>query len=140
MPTITLNVHSDCDNTVTYSNYPASESSSVKAEARRRLEAEDSARAAALSAVAADIRRKAEAEEAALFEQRVRLRAQEEKIRLMAERMAVEEAARKAVLEKENAVAAEIDRLRNRTATEKLQDQIDDLKAQIAAMRRSAPF
>ena len=157
MPTITLNVHSDgapisyngvgansgsssCSNTVTYSNNAPLGNSAVRAEARRRLEAEESATAAAAAAAAADLRRKTETDEAALLEQRIRLRAQEEQIRLMAERLAIEEAARKAVVEKESAVAAEMERLRNRTPTEKLQDQIDELKTQIAAMRRPSAW
>jgi hypothetical protein len=144
MPTITLNVNtanSDA-NVVTYG--PPAIDSSVRAEARRRLEAEDSKKAEE----AAEIRRKAEAkmeaEETALSAERIRLRAVEEQARRMAERLVIEAEAKKAVLEKEAAVAREIDRLRNRSEVEVLRDEIAELKAQMVAMRsvgyRTSPW
>lgn len=145
MPTITLNVNT-ANSDANFVSYrpPSTADASVRAEALRRLEAEESKKAEE----AADIRRKAEAkaeaEEAALATERIRLRAVEEQARRMAERLVIEAEAKKALQEKETAVAREISRLRNRTEVEVLRDEIAELKAQVAAMRsvgyRTSPY
>jgi acetylornithine deacetylase/succinyl-diaminopimelate desuccinylase-like protein len=107
----------------------------VKAEARRRLEAAQAAERAEAEAAVALERRATDGIQAQIMEEQIRMRVQEEMIRREAERAIVEAAARKAAAEREAAISAEMERLRSRTKVEILEDTVNDLTAQLTALR-----
>lgn len=67
-----------------------------------------------------------------LQEERTLLIQREIEARLLAEKMVLEEEARRIAQEKEAALKAELERLRNRTPLEVLQDEVVDLREQLA--------
>jgi len=81
---------------------------------------------------------RAEAAEKERFErqERLNLHAERELARMQAERLLAEEQAAAARRAEADALAAEIERLRNRSATEILQDEIASLRAEMAGMRQ----
>jgi hypothetical protein len=95
-----------------------------------RQERESLARAAAAAEAATQER------ERQLQEERIALRQRELEIRLMAEKAVLEEEAARIQAEREAALAAELERLRQRTPLERLQDEVKDLQAQLDSARR----
>ena len=107
----------------------------IKAEARRRLlakEAKDKAEAEA-ARVKADAER--ESVEARIREERITLLAEEEQVRIKARRLAVEAEAKRLANEKEAAITAEMERLKNRSKTEILEDKVAELTATLARVQ-----
>ena len=118
------------------SNTPATPvDTAIKAEALRRIKAADAERLVAASLAAEEERKKRAALELSVLEEQVRLRAQEEQIRIMAQRAAAEAAALRLAKEREDAIAAEILRLSNRSEVEVLRDTVADLQTQIADLK-----
>jgi len=109
--------------------------SAIRAEALRRMKAAEAERLVAASLAAEEARKKREAIELTVLEEQVRLRAQEEQIRVMAQRAAAEAEAKRLSKEREDAIAAEILRLSNRSEVEVLRDTVADLQAQIADLK-----
>jgi len=109
--------------------------SSIKAEAIRRMKAAEAERLAAASLAAEEERKKRDAIEFSVLAEQVRVRAQEEQIRVMAQRAAAEAEAKRLAKEREDAIAAEILRLSNRSEVEVLRDTVADLQAQIADLK-----
>lgn len=109
----------------------------IRAEARRRLETAEVERLAAMRLIADKERKKSAAIEQNILEQQLRLRIEEEKLRLMAQRVAAEAEAKRLEKEREDAIAAEMQRLKNRTEVEVLHDTVADLQAQIAELKTS---
>ena len=107
----------------------------IKTEALRRMKAAEAERLAAASLAAEEERKKRAALELSVLEEQVRVRAQEEQIRLMAQRLAAETAAHAAAKAREEAIAAEILRLSNRSEVEVLRDTVTDLQAQLAELK-----
>jgi hypothetical protein len=118
------------------SNTPATPvDSAIKAEALRRIKAAEAERLVAASLATEEARKKRDAIELSVLEEQVRLRAQEEQIRIMAQRLAAEGEAKRLAKEREEAIAAEILRLSNRSEVEVLRDTVADLQAQIAELK-----
>jgi hypothetical protein len=118
------------------SNTPATPiDSAIKAEALRRMKAAEAERLVAASLATEEARKKRDAIELSVLEEQVRLRAQEEQIRIMAQRLAAEGEAKRLAKEREEAIAAEILRLSNRSEVEVLRDTVADLQAQIADLK-----
>ena len=118
------------------SNTPATPiDSAIKAEALRRMKAAEAERLVAASLATEEARKKRDAIELSVLEEQVRLRAQEEQIRIMAQRLAAEGEAKRLAKEREEAIAAEILRLSNRSEVEVLRDTVADLQAQIAELK-----
>lgn len=107
----------------------------IKTEALRRMKAAEAERLAAASLAAEEERKKRAALELSVLEEQVRVRAQEEQIRLMAQRAAAEAAAQAAAKAREDAIAAEILRLSNRSEVEILRDTVTELQAQLADLK-----
>lgn len=116
---------------------PAVVDDAIRAEARRRLETAEVDRLAAMRLIADKERKKSAAIEQNILEQQLRLRIEEEKLRLMAQRVAAEAEAKRLEKEREDAIAAEMQRLKNRTEVEILHDTVADLQAQIAELKSS---
>ena len=123
--------------TITNTTAPAVVDDAIRAEARRRLETAEVERLAAMRLVADKERKKSAAIEQNILEQQLRLRIEEEKLRLMAQRVAAEAEAKRLEKEREDAIAAEMQRLKNRTEVEVLHDTVADLQAQIAELKTS---
>ena len=123
--------------TVTNSPAPTVVDDAIRAEARRRLETAEVDRLAAMRLIADKERKKSAAIEQSILEQQLRLRIEEEKLRLMAQRVAAEAEAKRLEKEREDAIAAEMQRLKNRTEVEVLHDTVADLQAQIAELKTS---
>ncbi len=118
------------------SNTPATPvDAAIKAEALRRIKAAEAERLVAASLATEEARKKRDAIELSVLEEQVRLRAQEEQIRIMAQRLAAEGEAKRLAKEREEAIAAEILRLSNRSEVEVLRDTVADLQAQIAELK-----
>ena len=109
--------------------------SAIKAEAVRRMKAAEAERLAAASLAAEEERKKREAIELSVLAEQVRVRAQEEQIRVMAQRSAAEAEAKRLAKEREDAIAAEILRLSNRSEVEILRDTVTELQAQLADLK-----
>ena len=107
----------------------------IRAIAKKRFEEEELAARKAATAALKQEKAKEEFIQAHVLEEQVRIRVQEEQIRRLAEKAVLEAEAKKAALAKEAAIAAEIERLRNRTKQEILEDTIADLKDQLAAVK-----
>ena len=107
----------------------------IKTEALRRMKAAEAERLATASLAAEEERKKRAALELSVLEEQVRVRAQEEQIRLMAQRAAAEAAAQAASKAREDAIAAEILRLSNRSEVEILRDTVTELQAQLADLK-----
>ena len=116
---------------------PAVVDDAIRSEARRRLETAEVERLAAMRLIADKERKKSAAIEQSILEQQLRLRIEEEKLRLMAQRVAAEAEAKRLEKEREEAIAAEMQRLKNRTEVEVLHDTVADLQAQIAELKSS---
>ena len=123
--------------TVTNAPAPTVVDDAIRAEARRRLETAEVDRLAAMRLIADKERKKSAAIEQSILEQQLRLRIEEEKLRLMAQRVAAEAEAKRLEKEREDAIAAEMQRLKNRTEVEVLHDTVADLQAQIAELKTS---
>jgi len=123
--------------TITNTTAPAVVDDAIRAEARRRLETAEVERLAAMRLIADKERKKSAAIEQNILEQQLRLRIEEEKLRLMAQRVAAEAEAKRLEKEREDAIAAEMQRLKNRTEVEVLHDTVADLQAQIAELKTS---
>lgn len=133
MSSITVNVTATTnapDQTI-----PKPADDAIRAEARRRLEVADADRLAAARLIADEERKKSTAIEISILEEQVRLRVQEEQIRLMAQRAAAEAEVKRLTIEREEAIAAEILRLKNRTEVEILRDTVAELQAQISELK-----
>jgi len=109
--------------------------SAIKAEALRRMNAAAAERLVAASLAAEEERKRRDAIELSVLAEQVRARAQEEQIRVMAQRAAAEAEAKRLAKEREDAIAAEILRLTNRSEVEVLRDTVTDLQAQIADLK-----
>jgi hypothetical protein len=109
---------------------------SVRAAARKRFEQEEALRAKEAASALKAAQQASAAIESHILEEQVRARVQEEQIRRLAERAVLEAEAKKAALAKEAAIAAEVERLRNRTKQEILEDTIADLKEQVVSLKR----
>ena len=73
---------------------------------------------------------------AAVQEQMIMLESERMCIELEARQLVIEREAQRVAAEKEAAIAAEMERLRNRTALEKLQDDFEELKKQMELMKK----
>jgi len=122
--TINLVVHTTAPNERVPPVAPAPTDASIAAEARRRLISDhQKAQAAAAAAREKEMRELAEAE-ARIREERIKLRAEEEMVSLMARRLTIEAEAKAASEKREAAIKAEMERLRNRTPLEILEDKV----------------
>jgi hypothetical protein len=100
----------------------------IKEIARRRLENEESARREAQRLAEEEALRIQEAQRAELVEAQVKARIDEERIRIEVERAIMEAEVKKKAEEREAAIQAELERLRNRTRTEVLEDTIAEMR------------
>jgi hypothetical protein len=106
----------------------------IAAEARRRLISDhQKAQAAAAAAREKEQRDLAEAE-ARIREERIKLRAEEEMVSLMARRLTIEAEAKAAAEKREAAIKAEMERLRNRTPLEILEDKVTALTEALSGL------
>lgn len=116
---------------------PKTADEAIRAEARRRMEVADAERDAAARLAAEQEKKKSEAIELSVLEEQIRQRVKEEQVRMMAQRAVLEAEAKKAAQSREDAIAAEILRLKSRTEVEVLKDTVAELTAQIASLKSS---
>jgi len=108
---------------------------SIRAVAKSRLLAEAEAnKAAALLEIKKEKEKNAEIE-ATMLEESIKLRVKEEQVRFMAEKAVIEAETKRRLLAKEKAIQAEMERLRNRTKEEVMQDTITELSSQIESLK-----
>jgi DNA-binding helix-hairpin-helix protein with protein kinase domain len=114
---------------------PVSTDAAIRAAAKKRFEEEEKAARRAAEAALKQEKAKEDIIQTHVLEEQVRMRVQEEQIRRLAEKAVLEAEAKKLALAKEQAIAAEVERLRNRTKQEILEDTIADLKDQLASVK-----
>ena len=112
----------------------------IKAEARRRIEAEAAKARAEAEAARIKAAKEAEEAEARIREERIRLRAEEERVQIEARRLVLEGEAKRIAAEKEAAIQAEMERLKNRSATEILEDKVAELTALVQTLQSRRCF
>lgn len=107
---------------------------SIRLEAKKRLE--EIQRKEREEAELKRLKAKADAEaaEARIRDEKIRLLAEEEQVHIMARKKVLEAEARKIAQEREDAIQAEILRLRNRSQVEILEDKIASLTAQMDSL------
>lgn len=107
---------------------------SIRLEARKRLE--EIQRKEREEAELKRLKAKAETEaaEARIRDEKIRLLAEEEQVHILAKRKVLEAEARRLAQEREDAIQAEIQRLRNRSQVEILEDRIAALTAQMDSL------
>ncbi len=107
----------------------------IRAMAKARFLAEEQAKKDAASADAKKDQEKQATLDAIMLEEKVKARVAEEQIRMMAQAAVIEAEAKRLLVAKEEAIAAEMERLRNRSKEEILQDTILDLSSQVNALK-----
>jgi len=107
----------------------------IKAEARQRLILEEATSKAEKDSIHQKEELKRKETEERIHAERINLLAEEEQVRIKARRLAVEAEAKHLANEKEAAIAAEVERLRNRTKVEVLEDTVAELSAQLAELK-----
>ena len=108
---------------------------SIRAMARARFQAEEEAKLQLAAVALKKEQDKASELSAYVLEEQVKTRVQEEQIRRMAERAVLEAEALRIAQAKAAAVDAELERLRNRTRTEVLEDTVAELSNQLSTLR-----
>jgi hypothetical protein len=108
---------------------------SIRAAAKERFLAEERAQKALLLAEAKKEQEKNAEIEATMLEESIKSRVKEEQIRIMAEKAVIEAETKLRVLAKETAIQVEMERLRNRTKEEVMQDTINELSSQIDSLK-----
>lgn len=138
MATITVNVSSTANTMVNETTLPTDDS--IRHEARKRLE--EIQRKEREEAELKRLKAKAETEaaEARIRDEKIRLLAEEEQIHILAKRKVLEAEARRIAQEREDAIQAEIQRLRNRSQVEILEDKIASLTAQMDSLLRQKTY
>ena len=132
--TINVNIQTSSNETQT-SPAGLSVDDSIRAEARRRLIAEQDKARAEVEAARVKAAREKEERESKILDEKVKLMAEEEQVRLMARRLALEAEAKRMADEKEAAIKAEMERLKNRSQLEILEDRVAELTAQMTSLR-----
>jgi hypothetical protein len=107
----------------------------IRAAAKKRFEQEEAAKVKALTEAERKEKMHEETIKSLALEEQIKSRIQEEQIRRLAEKAVFEAEARRIATEKEIAIAAEVERLRNRTKQEILEDTIAELKEQVALLK-----
>jgi phage protein D len=134
---VTTNSPSNAPETPTVIATPKTTDEAIRAEARRRLEVANAEQQAVARLAAEQEKKKSEAIELSVLEEQIRQRVKEEQVRMMAQRAVLEAEAKKAAQSREDAIAAEILRLKSRTEVEVLKDTVSELTAQIASLKAS---
>lgn len=134
MSNITVNVNTTNTGSVAATPTVKVVDESVRALAMARFQAEEDAKRQAAADALKKEQYKASEVGAYVLEEQVRMRVQEEQIRRMAERAVLEAEAKRLALAKEAAVEVEMERLRNRSKTEVLEDTVAELKAHLASI------
>jgi hypothetical protein len=111
-------------------------SSAITKRAKEVIAAEAAEKQMAAEKLSAAARAEAAEKERFERQERLNLHAERELARMQAERLLAEEQAVQARDAEAAALAAEIERLRNRSVTEILQDEIASLRAEMAGMRQ----
>ena len=134
MSSITVNVNA---NTVSVDEVrpTIATDDAIRAAAKKRFEQEEAAKVRALSETERKEKAREETIKSLALEKQIRARVQEEQIRRLAEKAVFEAEARKIATQKEAAIAAEVERLRNRSKQEILEDTIAELKSQLASLK-----
>lgn len=135
MSSITVNVNTNAPTNADIPAVTRTVDEAVRAEAKRRLEAMEAEQVAAARLVSDKEKQLRNQIDVLTLEEQVRARVKEEQIRILAQQAAAEAEARRIALANETAIAAEMERLRNRTKTEILEDTVADLKAQLASLK-----
>ena len=134
MSSITVNVNA---NTVSVDEIrpTIATDDAIRAAAKKRFEQEEAAKVKALTEAERKEKMREETIKNLALEEQIRARVQEEQIRRSAEKAIFEAEARKTAIEKEAAISAEVERLRNRSKQEILEDTIAELKSQVASLK-----
>jgi len=109
--------------------------SDIRDLAKARFLAEEQAKKDAASADAKKEQEKQAVLDAIMLDEKIKARVAEEQVRMLAERALVEAEAKRVLKEKEEAILAEMERLRNRTKEEILQETIADLTSQVESLK-----
>jgi len=109
--------------------------SDIRDLAKARFLAEEQAKKDAASADAKKEQEKQAVLDAIMLDEKIKARVAEEQVRMLAERALVEAEAKRVLKEKEEAILAEMERLRNRTKEEVLQETILDLSSQVQFLK-----
>ena len=107
----------------------------IRVAAKMQFEQEETAKVKALTEAERKEKMREETIKSLALEEQIRARVQEEQIRRSAEKAIFEAEARKTAIEKEAAISAEVERLRNRSKQEILEDTIAELKSQVASLK-----
>ena len=107
----------------------------IRSLAKKRFEKEEKEKLKAQAALNKQDKNLSDEFQQKLLDEQVRIRVQEEQIRRLAEKAILEAELKKAEIAREAAIAAEIERLRNRTKQEILEDTVEELKQQLAAVK-----
>jgi hypothetical protein len=107
----------------------------IRVAAKKRFEQEETAKVKALTEAERKEKMREETIKSLALEEQIKSRVQEEQIRRLAEKAVFEAEARRIAIKKEEAIAAEVERLRNRTKQEILEDTIAELKEQVASLK-----
>ena len=135
MSSITVNVNTNNVKVDEVKTTPVTMDDSIRAAAKRRFEEEEAAKLREAAAALNKDKAREESIKSIALEEQIKARVQEEQIRRMAEKAVFEAEAKKVALAKEAAIAAEIERLRNRTKQEILEDTINDLKQELSTLK-----
>ena len=100
----------------------------VKMEARRRLEREEEKRQQQMKVDAIRAQERLE-------EERIRLLAENQKARILAENAALEQEAQRRIQKREEAIEAEVQRLRNRTSIDRILEEMEVLKQEVRELK-----
>lgn len=107
----------------------------IKNEAIRRLLSEEAKANAAAEVARAKVHATQEAAESRIRDERIVLLAEEEQVRLTARRFVIEAEAKRLAEDRERAIQAEMDRLRNRSKVEILEDKVAELTTLLSSMK-----
>jgi hypothetical protein len=135
MSNITVNINTNQPNHSTAMPKLEAVDDSIRAAAKERFLAEERAQKALLLAEAKKEQEKNAEIEATMLEESIKSRVKEEQIRIMAEKAVIEAETKLRVLAKETAIQVEMERLRNRTKEEVMQDTINELSSQIDSLK-----
>lgn len=135
MSSITVNVNANNVKVDDMKVTPMTVDDSIRAAAKKRFEEEEAAKAREAAAALHKEKTREEMIKMIALEEQVKARVQEEQIRRLAEKAVYEAEAKKLALAKEAAIAAEIERLRNRSKQEILEDTITELKQELSSLK-----
>jgi len=135
MSSITVNVNANNVKVEDVNVTPITLDDSIRAAAKKRFEEEEAAKAREAAAILNKDKTREEMIKMMALEEQVKARVQEEQIRRLAERAVYEAEAKKSALAKEAAIAAEVERLRNRSKQEILEDTISELKQELYSLK-----